>query len=60
MSEIKEDKWINIDEIAEYFGVKVALWLDYKDKDFLAQKIGKAWKFKYSELEVWIKKQNKD
>lgn len=31
-----------------------------KDKDFLAQKIGKAWKFKYSELEVWIKKQNKD
>jgi len=26
-----------------------------KDKDFLAQKIGKAWKFKYSELEVWIK-----
>lgn len=62
MSEIKEEKWINIDEAAEYFGVKAATIRDWikKNDDFPAQKIGKAWKFRYSELEAWVKKQNRD
>lgn len=62
MSEIKEEKWINIDEAADYFGVKAATirgWIK-KDKDFPAQKIGKSWKFKYSELESWVKAQNNE
>lgn len=57
-----EEKWINIDEASEYFGVKAATirgWVK-KSKDFPAQKIGKSWKFKYSELDTWAKKQNKD
>lgn len=62
MGEIKEEKWINIDEAADYFGVKAATirgWIK-KDKDFPAQKIGKSWKFKYSELESWVKSQNSE
>lgn len=60
MSDIQEEKWINIDEIAAYFGVKTATIRDWikKYNDFPAQKIGKAWKFKYSELETWVRKQN--
>lgn len=62
MSEIREEKWINVDEAAEYFGVKAATIRDWikKNEDFPAKKIGKAWKFKYSELDAWVKKQNND
>ena len=40
MEEIMNDKWIGIDEAAE---------------DLPAQKIGKQWKFKISELDEWVK-----
>lgn len=62
MSEFKEERWINIDEVAEYFGVKTATIRDWikKEKEFPAVKIGKSWKFKYSELDNWAKKQNKN
>ncbi len=48
------EKWINIDEAAEYLGVKpgtVRGWLR-KDKGIPAHKIGKQWKFKLSELDA--------
>ena len=51
------DKWINIGEAADYLGVKpVTLrgWIR-NNKGILAHKIGKQWKFKYSELDVWVK-----
>lgn len=54
----KDEKWINIDEAAEYLGVKVGTvrsWLRKKDSDIPAHKIGKQWKFKISELDTWIK-----
>ena len=59
MSERIEEKWINIDEAAEYFGVKPATIRDWirKGKGIPAQKIGKSWKFKYSELNEWANKQ---
>ena len=59
MSERIEEKWININEAAEYFGVKPATIRDQirKGKGIPAQKIGKSWKFKYSELADWAKKQ---
>ena len=53
-----DEKWINIDEVAEYIGVKVGTvrsWLRKKDRDVPAHKIGKQWKFKKSELDLWIK-----
>lgn len=51
------EKWINIDDAAEYLGVKVGTirsWIR-NDKGIPAQKIGKQWKFKCSELDKWIK-----
>lgn len=56
MEEKISDKWININEAADYLGVKpVTLrgWLR-KDKGVPAHKIGKQWKFKWSELDEWV------
>ena len=57
MSEIINDKWINIDEAATYLGVKSVTVRDWirKGKGIPAHKIGKQWKFKISELDVWVK-----
>lgn len=55
-----EEKWININEAAEFLGVRPATIRDWirKGKTIPAQKIGKAWKFKYSELDAWAKSQD--
>ena len=47
MSEIINDKWINIDEAATYLGVKPVTVRDWirKEKGIPAHKIGKQWKF---------------
>ena len=57
MTDVTTDKWINIEEAAEYLGVKSATIRDWirKGKDVPAQKIGKQWKFKCSELDEWVK-----
>ncbi len=52
-----EEKWINLDEAAEHLSVNkdtIRNWIK-KDTGIPAHKIGKLWKFKKSELEVWIK-----
>lgn len=57
MDERITDKWINIDEAADYLGIKpVTLrgWLR-NGKEVPAHKIGKQWKFKRSELDEWVK-----
>lgn len=55
MNDISE-KWIGIEEAADYMDVTkdtVRNWI--KRTDIPAHKIGKLWKFKKSELDVWIK-----
>lgn len=50
------EKWIGIEEAANYMDVTkdtVRNWI--KRTDIPAHKIGKLWKFKKSELDVWIK-----
>ena len=56
MSERIEENWINIDEAANYLSVKPATVRDWirKGKNIPAHKIGKQWKFKYSELDAWV------
>ena len=56
MSERIAEKWINIDEAANYLSVKPATVRDWirKGKNIPAHKIGKQWKFKYSELDAWV------
>ena len=52
-----EEKWINLDEAAEHLSVNkdtIRNWIK-KDTGIPAHKIRKLWKFKKSELEVWIK-----
>lgn len=56
MTDVANDKWINIDEAAEYLGVKPGTIRDWvrKEKGIPAHKVGKLWKFKRSELDAWI------
>lgn len=57
MIPINEDKWIGIDEAADYLGVNkdsIRNWIK-KDREIPAHKIGKQWKFKRSELDTWVK-----
>lgn len=57
MSENINEKWISIEEAAEYLGIKPVTVRDWikKGKGIPAHKIGKKWKFKYSELDTWVK-----
>ncbi len=57
MTGIYEDRWIGIDEAADYLGVNkdsIRNWIK-KDSEIPAHKIGKQWKFKRSELDEWVK-----
>lgn len=56
MTDVANDNWINIDESAEYIGVKQGSIQDWirKDKGVPAHKIGKQWKFKCSKLDEWV------
>lgn len=51
-----DDKYIGINEAAEYLGVKTVTLRNWiKNKDGIpAHRIGKLWKFKRSELDLWI------
>lgn len=57
MLENTSEKWVSIDDAAEYLGVKPVTIRDWirKGKDIPAHKIGKQWKFKFSELDAWVK-----
>ena len=51
------EKWIGIEEAADYLGVKSSTLRDWikKENGIPACKIGKQWKFKCSELDDWVK-----
>lgn len=51
-----EDRWLSVDEIGEYLGVKrdtVYKWIS--DKGMPAHKIGRLWKFKKDEVDEWVR-----
>lgn len=53
-----EDKWIGIEEAANYLGVNkdsIRNWIKKEDSQIPAHKIGKQWKFKKTELDEWVK-----
>lgn len=57
MKEQFDDNYINIEEAAQYLGIKpVTLrnWIKKEDNHLPAHKVGKQWKFKRSELDAWI------
>lgn len=51
------DKWIGIEEAAEYLGVNkdtIRNWIKNQKTEIPAHKIGRQWKLKISELDEWI------
>lgn len=57
MEPMYNDKWISIDEAAEYLGIKTVTlrgWIK-KDSSLPAHRVGKQWKFKCSEIDKWVK-----
>ena len=53
-------RWYSLDEIAKHLGVSqdtVHRWI--RDKDMPAHKIGRLWKFKVIEIDVWVRNQKK-
>lgn len=50
------DRWISVEEIAEYLGVSkdtVYGWI--AKKDMPAHKVGRLWKFKADEVDLWVR-----
>lgn len=51
-----EDRWLSVDEIGEYLGIKrdtVYAWIS--KKGLPAHRMGRLWKFKKDEVDTWVK-----
>ena len=51
-----EDRWLSVDEIAAYLGVKrdtVYKWIERKRMP--AHKVGRLWKFRKDEIDQWVR-----
>ena len=51
-----EDRWLSVDEIGDYLGIKrdtVYKWIS--EKGLPAHKIGRLWKFKKDEVDTWVR-----
>lgn len=56
MESLMEDRWLSVDEIGEYLGIKrdtVYKWIS--EKYMPAHRIGRLWKFKVGEVDVWVR-----
>jgi len=50
-----DDRWISVEEIAAYLGVKrdtIYKWIDRRKMP--AHKVGRLWKFRKEEIDQWI------
>jgi len=50
------DRWLSVDEIAAYLGIKretIYMWLSKKNMP--AHKVGRLWKFRKDEIDDWVK-----
>jgi excisionase family DNA binding protein len=56
MNDITSDRWLSVDEIAGYLGIKrdtVYKWIERKNMP--AHKLGSLWKFKKEEVDDWVR-----
>ncbi len=54
----ENENYINLEQVAEYLGVKpitIRAWIKNPDSQIPARKIGRFWKFKRSEIDAWVK-----
>ena len=50
------EAWVSVDEVAKHLGVakeSVYRWIEHKDLP--AHKLGRLWKCKLSEVDVWVR-----
>ncbi len=50
-----EDRWLSVDEVAAYLGVKrdtIYKWIERKNMP--AKKVGRLWKFKKEHVDEWV------
>jgi excisionase family DNA binding protein len=51
-----EDRWLSVDEIAAYLGIKgdtAYKWI--AEKQMPAHRLGRLWKFRKDEVDEWVK-----
>jgi len=51
-----DDRWLSVDEIGAYLGVKrdtVYKWIN--EKQMPAHKVGRLWKFRKEEIDEWVR-----
>ncbi len=51
-----EDRWLSVDEIAFYLGIKrdtVYKWID--NRQMPSHKVGRLWKFRKEEVDEWVR-----
>jgi excisionase family DNA binding protein len=56
MNDVSSDRWLSVDEIAAYLGVKrdtIYKWIDRKKLP--AHKVGSLWKFRKEEIDDWVR-----
>jgi excisionase family DNA binding protein len=56
MKDVTSDRWLSVDEIAEYLGVKrftIYKWIERKNMP--GHKVGSLWKFKKDEIDDWVR-----
>jgi len=56
MTGVIEDRWLSVEEIAAYLGIKrdtVYKWIDRKNMP--GHKVGSLWKFRKNEVDEWIR-----
>lgn len=50
-----EDRWLSVDEIGGYLGVKRDTVYKWIKKGMPAHKIGRLWKFKKGDVDEWVR-----
>lgn len=58
---VPKEHWVSIDEVASHLGVtkdSVYRWIE--KKNFPAHRVGRLFRFKLSEVDVWVRKGSSD
>lgn len=56
MDRAMDDRWLSVDEIAEYLGVsKDTVYTWVTGKGMPGHKVGRFWKFKKDDVDSWIR-----
>ncbi len=56
MKSVSEERWLSLEEIAAYLGIKrdtVYKWINRKKMP--AHKVGSLWKFRKEEIDEWVR-----